>query len=898
LVEAKQWHSIGLNQVFGKIDSSENGLVSEEAEKRIQVHGFNELKEAKHRGPVQIFFGQFANFLILLLIAAALVSGFLQEWLDAGAILAIVVLNAVFGFVQEYRAEKAIQALKQMVAPQAKALRGGKTVLVPARELVPGDIIFLEAGDKVPADARLIEAPHLEVDEASLTGESVPVAKNAAAVCRQEATIGDKENLVFLGTVVSSGRAKAVVVETGMNTEIGRIAELVQEVGEEETPLKIKLEKLGKQLGLIVLAIVAVVFLVGVGRGIELINMFLTSVSLAVAAVPEGLPAVVTITLAIGVQRMARRNAVVRKLPAVETLGAATVICTDKTGTLTRNEMTVTKIFANNAFYSVSGAGYSFKGEFFDERDRKLVDFKNLELVAGTSALCNNASLSEEEGKVRVVGDPTEAALMVLARKAGISKEELVKEMKFVDELSFDSARKMMSVIYEEKKSSKQLLVFSKGAPEVVLKKCSKILLEGKEKSLGPGDKKKLLEQNSLMASQALRVLALAYRRMPKKMPQYTAENVEKELVFIALVGMMDTPREEVRAALEKCRQAGINVVMITGDNKETAVAVGKEIGLIGSGEWKAVTGEELNEFGDDELEREVESIKIYARVSPEHKLRIVEAWRKKGHIVAVTGDGVNDAPALKKSDIGVAMGITGTDVAKEASNMVLADDNFASIVNAVEEGRTIYNNIGKTVNFLLSCNIGEVLVIFLAIIIGFPLPLIPIQILWMNFVTDGLPALALGMDSTDSEAMKKPPRNPKEEILNRKKMVKLLAIAVLMTAATLGIYWFYLDRGEIVARTMAFNTLIVSQLFIALYWHAGEKQVHEVGFGKNRMLLLAIGVGLALQLAVTHVAFAQKIFETTAISALEWGVVLAASAAVLVASELKKLVWPNPATT
>ncbi|MFH0922521.1 MAG: HAD-IC family P-type ATPase, partial [Candidatus Micrarchaeota archaeon] len=748
------WHARSHADVLKELESSEKGLTGGQVRERLVKYGRNELKEGKKKGPLRMFLEQFTDFLVLLLIAAALISGFLGELLDAGVILAVVLLNAIFGFMQQYNAERAIAALKKMVSPKARVLRDGVEKEVDTHELVPGDIIILDEGGKVPADSRLFEAISLECEESALTGESVPSRKEAAVVLKKEQAVAERENMVFLGTVVTHGRAKAIVVETGMNTQVGRIAELVQEVEEEQTPLQRKLEVLGKQLGTAALVAVVIIFLVGVGlRGGNLFEMFLIAVSLAVAAIPEGLPAVVTVTLAIGVQRMAKRNAIIRKLTAVETLGAATVICTDKTGTLTKNEMTVREVFADGKRFEVAGRGYGLTGEFTlnGKRVSALKD-EALFLLLKTGVLCNNASLaiSSDKKNSSVLGDPTEGSLVVLGWKAGLDFEELREEHEFVSEIPFDSSRKMMSVL---RKDGGKTVSFVKGAPEAVLAKCAKILKDGKEIVLSEKDRKEIFDENKRMASQALRVLAFAFKK------NAVEKNAESDLVFLGLVGMMDPPRPEAKTAVEACNAAGIRVIMITGDNRDTAIAVGKELGILRDG-LEVLTGAELDEASDEEIDTIIEKTAIYARVSPEHKLRIVNALKRKGEIVAMTGDGVNDAPAIKRADIGVGMGITGTDVTKEASDMIATDDNFASIVNAVEEGRIVFDNIMKSVKYLVSCNIGELLAVFTAIIGGLATPLVPIQILWMNMVTDSAPALALGLEQAEPGVMQRKPRD------------------------------------------------------------------------------------------------------------------------------------------
>jgi Ca2+-transporting ATPase len=882
------FHSITHQAALDELKSGgQKGLPSGEAARRLLEHGYNELKEAPKKGLLAMFFEQFTDLLVVILIIAAVISGFLGEWIDAGAIIAIVILNAVVGLVQDYRAEKALDALKKMVAPTARVVRDGVEKRIAARELVPGDVIILEAGDQVPADCRLLESMSLQLSEATLTGESAPVGKDAEAVFKEKTAVADRDNSVFLGTIVTRGIGRAVVTATGMRTEFGKIASQVQAVEEELTPLQQKLEVVGKRLAQASLAIVAVVFVVGVARGFPLVDMFLTSVSLAVAAVPEGLPAIVTITLALGVQRMAGRNAIMRKLRAVETLGSADVIATDKTGTLTRNEMTVRKLFFSGAELDVTGTGYALNGGFqtsgqkFDTGDDGFIQF----LRAG--ALCTSARLeSSGHGVANVIGDPTEGALLVLGEKAGVGKDGELRQYKRVYELPFESERKMMSTIHAH--GSKRY-AFVKGAPETVLDHADRILTGGKVRKMTLADKKLLLAKNNEFASKALRVLAVAYREVPKA-AKYSDKQVEQKLIFLGIVGMIDPPREEVKSAIALCKTAGIRVVMVTGDNPLTAGAIARELGLpVGLKPW---TGLELDELADKEFEETVLANNVFARVSPEHKLRIVGALKKHGHVVAMTGDGVNDAPALKKADIGIAMGITGTDVTKEASDMVLADDNFASIVNAVREGRIIYDNIVKSIYYLLTCNVGEIIAIFVATLLGWPMPLLPIQILWMNLVTDGLPALALGMDPEEPGVMDRQPRSRNEEILSPSNGAYLLAIGSIIAIGTLGLFAFelFVDHSSLEkARSMAFSTIIFFQFFHALNSRSRTSSLFSIGVFKNKLLWLAIFAGIVLQVLITQTSILEAVFKVEPLSLLEWGTVIAVSSSVFVIYELWK---------
>jgi Ca2+-transporting ATPase len=855
--------------------------------------GPNELVEKKKISPLKIFASQFKNFLILILLAAVAVSAVIGESIDAIVIFAIVIACTVLGFSQEYRAEKLMEALKRMAATRARVIRDGEEIDVPTRELVPGDVIVLKAGDRIPADSRLIEALNLKTEEASLTGESAPVEKQTESTPR-DAVVGDRKNMVFMGTDATYGRGKAVVVATGMSTEFGKIAEMVQAVEEPPTPLEKRLEKIGKVLVWVLVIVCAIVSVVGIARGQPPRDMFILGVALAVAAVPEALPAVVTVALAIGTQRMAKRNAIVRKLPAVETLGCTTVICSDKTGTLTRNEMTVRKLFVNDKAISVTGEGYEPKGEFWIESSPEKHAISDpqkdddIALLLRISTLCNDARLKTTEGGWTIEGDPTEGALTVAAAKAGILQEKLNNQYPRVGEFPFTSERKLMSTIHTTPEGRK--VAYVKGAPEVILEKCAFVLQNGKRSRLGKPEKEAILEINQKMASEALRVLGMAYKELPDNKGSLSPGEVESNLIFVGLMGMFDAPREEAIEAIKKCKRAGIKVIMITGDNKNTALAVGKELGLGG----EVLTGAEIDGVSDEELEKKVEDISIYARVSPEHKTRIVKSLKRRGHIVAMTGDGVNDAPALKNSDIGVAMGITGTDVAKEASDIVLVDDNFATIVAAVEEGRGIYDNIKKYLAYLLSCNIAEILVIFTAVgIIGLPLPLVAVQLLWVNLVTDGLPAFALGVDPSDPDIMDRPPRDPNESVFTRSVKALIVGVAAIILLGTLPLfYWAYGgDKLNLIkAQTMAFTVLIMFEMFNAFNCKSEKHSVFKVGPFSNRFLVAAVIGSIFMQLIVVHVHFFNVLLGTVPLSLLDWALVLAISSTVLIAVEIGKM--------
>jgi len=881
-----EFHALEERAVLDELKTQDSGLETDDARARLAEYGLNELKQEKKESKIMLLLNQFRNFLIIILIAAAAVSFAIGEAMDALVIFVIVVINAIVGFGQEFRAEKALEALKKMTSASARVLRDGREAKIPAAELVPGDIVLLEAGDRVPADARLLEALELRVDEAALTGESLPVDKNSNAV-RAIAPLADRIDMVYSGTVIVYGKATAVITATGMKTELGKIASMVQATEKEETPLQKKLEVVGKQLGLMILGICAVVFIVGmlrVGWTPEHISfMFLAAVSLAVAAIPEGLPAVVTMALALGTQRMARERAVIRKLPAVETLGSCDVICSDKTGTFTKNEMTVKRIYFDGRELEVTGSGYETDGAILDGgKTANLKELKGLEVMIRGGVLCNNASL--EGGGM---GDPTELALLVLGEKAEMGKRRLEDAHKRVHEVQFDSERKRMSTVNV---CGGVRCVYTKGAAEIVLGLCDRIYKNGKAVKLTPDDRKKLVEKNNDLAKRALRVLGIAYREISLK-----EKDVEKDLVFLGMVGMIDPPREEVKGAVSLCRAAGIQVKMITGDHAVTASAIAREIGLP---EGEVITGADLEKMSDNELKRRVEHISVFARVNPEHKLKIVAALKANGHIVAMTGDGVNDAPALKKADIGVAMGITGTEVTKEAGSMILMDDNFATIVSAVEEGRGIYDNIKKFIMFLLSCNIGEVLALFLGILL-FPVKetiLIPVQILWMNLVTDGAPALALGVDPKAQDVMKRPPRPAKDRIFSGLVLKNILLVGMVIAVGTLFVYWMYNPQFEnegsakIKAETMAFTTMVLLELVNVFNCRSEKGSIFTVGFTKNRWLLIAVGFSLLLQAMVIYVPGLNTAFGTAPLDLYDWAIAGLIALSVLVAVELYKI--------
>jgi len=797
----------------------------------------------------------------------------IETYVDVIAIGAIVALNAVVGFVQEYRSEKAMEAMEKMTAPRARVLRGGKDVVIPAREVVQGDILLLETGDRIVADGRLLEAIDLSIDEAILTGESTSANKNTS-VFTAETSVADRKNMVFMGTHVTYGRGKAVVTSTGMNTQFGKIAEMVQMVEKEEIPLKLKLDRFAKILGtIVVIASITILLLdlVRIGR-IE-IEIFITSVALAVSAVPEGLPAIVTVTLALGARELAKRNAVIRRLASVETLGSTTVICSDKTGTLTKGEMTVRKIFVNNQMVEVTGTGYEPKGEFFrDGNSINTAKDQHLALILKIGVLCNNASYDG----TNVIGDPTEGALIVVATKGGIQKNKVEKQYPRKGEIPFSSERKRMTTIHDTPNGHR--VAYVKGSPETVLQLCESTYQNGREITLSKVSRNEIIRKNEKMASQALRVLGIAYKIIPEQLTKYDEESIENELVFVGLMGMIDPPRQEAKEAVRLCEQGGIKVVMVTGDHKLTAVTVARELGIMKSG--FALTGEELDGISDEEFEKEVEHISVYARVSPEHKLRIVRALKRKAHIVAMTGDGVNDAPAhapaLKQADIGVAMGITGTDVTKEASDMILADDNFATIVNSVKGGRIIYDNIRKFIRFLLALNFVELVLIGSFALIGLPLPLLPAMILWLNLVTDGPPAVALSMDPPADDVMQRPPRSPKEGILHGM-LFFILASSLIQLVSEIGVFWwgFGVQGSVEKARTMVFMVACFYELIVVWNCRSERRNAFKVGFLTNKSLLIAVIISVFSTLAVIYVPTLQFMFKTVTLDLLDWVIVV-----------------------
>ncbi len=908
----KPWHSKTTEETLTELNVTHKGLTTQEAQARLKQYGPNELKKEKGTSPLKILLSQFTDILMIILLIATGLSFAVGEATDAIIILAIVIASATLGFTQEYRSEKAVEALKKMTAPTASVLRDGKEIRIPASELAPGDVMLLYAGDKVPADGRLLEAFTMKDDEAPLTGESSPVNKYAE-VLPEQTQLNDRQNMVYTGTVVVYGRGKAVVTSSGMNTEFGKIAQMVQAAPQEQTPLEKRLSSVGKWIGILALIVAVSVGFVGiVVEQRPILDMVLWSISLAVAAVPEALPAIVTGALAIGMFRMAKSNAIVKRLPAVETLGSTSVICSDKTGTMTKGEMTVRSLYVNEQTVKVTGIGYAPEGEFQID-DKKMSPDDNIKELLKISVLCNDSGLEQDSQTKKwfIKGDPTEGALVVAAQKAGMSKDDLEDIEPRVGEVPFSSERKRMTTIHT--KEGKKI-AYMKGAPEMVIERCSKILLNGKIQPFGKDSQNKLFKITEDLAQQALRNLAFAYKEVPSGVDEFK-EEMETDFVFVGIMSMIDPPRPEVKDAIAVCKKAGIRVVMITGDHKLTATAVGKELNLLdGQNEHTCVlTGQELEHMSDEELEAIVEKTVIYARVAPEHKVRIVKAWKQKNQIVAMTGDGVNDAPALKMSDIGVAMGISGTEVSKEAADMVLADDNFASIVKAVKEGREIFENIKKYLTFLLQCNIMEILVMFIAVVsVPFlasiispgsdveninnaAIALTAVQLLWMNLVTDGLPAIALGVDPGDPDLMERKPRKPDESIFSKDVKAYLLGGSVMMTVLLLGAYFAHQPWTSqfhlLEARTQLLTAMIVMELVVALSMRSLKYSIFKVGVFKNKYLWYAILSSFALQLVILYVPGLQTLFDVHMPELIDWVIAATFGAIVFATIEIGKFV-------
>ena len=930
------WHALSPEETLHELATPlETGLTGEEAERRAAIYGLNQLAESRGVTFWQMLWAQFNNFVVIMLVIASVISALLGEEVEALAIMAIVVLNAALGVIQERRAEQALAALRQLAAPEAQVIRNGHRTFIPARELVPGDIVVLEAGNFIPADIRLIEAVNLRIEEAALTGESVPVQKDANIRLESNVPLGDRKNTAFMGTLVSYGRGRGVVISTGMRTQIGLIAQMLQNVEQEPTPLQRRLDDLGRILGWAALAICTLVFVVGIMRSYPPLEMFITAVSLAIAAVPEGLPAVVTISLALGMREMIQRHALIRRLSSVETLGSATTICSDKTGTLTQNEMSVTQVWADGVSVTVTGSGRTLEGEFLvDHKPVNLNDYQAILSTLWVGTLNNDAELEisgETQGNqtYSMTGDPTEGALVVAAAKAGALPRPLNQAYPRIQEVPFDATRKRMVTIhdirgarpedispFDEVKEYHGCVVTVKGAPDMVLELCSRYQdMNDKPQPLTQIERMGILAANDRMTQDALRVLGVAYKDCEEMPDIQDVNNLEKDLIFVGLVGMIDPPRPEVPPALQTAVRAGIRTIMITGDYPNTARAIAESIGLLRPGH-QVLTGPEINDLNDETLQQQIQYTDVFARVSPEHKLRIVEALRAGGEVVAMTGDGVNDAPSIKRADIGVAMGITGTDVAKESADMVLTDDNYASIVSAVEQGRIIYDNIRKFVFFLLSSNIAEIMIIFLATLAGLPAPLTAIQLLWLNLLTDGAPALALAMEKGDADVMTRKPRPASEPIINGSMRLGIVIQTIAQTGAVLlafglGLVW-HLQSGDLIpaginplvyilkynwrgldvqtAETMAFVTLSLCELFRAYTVRSERTSVFRLGVFSNKYMQYAVGLSIILLILVVSVPFLQPIFNTHFMSLREWIVVLSLALIPAVSEEITKI--------
>ncbi|MFD2760507.1 calcium-translocating P-type ATPase, SERCA-type [Lentibacillus juripiscarius] len=872
-----KWYQMNADEVEQKLYvTTKHGLAGKQADERLKQYGPNRLESEKSVSKWLIFLKQFQDFMVLILLAATLIAGLLGEYVDAIAIMVIVLVNGFLGYFQEQKAEKSLTKLKEMSAPSAQVLRDGKWEKVPSQEIVVGDVVRINSGDRVPADIRIVQANSLETEESALTGESLPVQKHAASIDKDKLDAQDQVNMGFMNTMVTRGSGVGIVVGTGMDTVMGQIASLMVKTEKTTTPLEHKLAELGKVLISVALVLTALVVLVGVYQGHAVYNMFLAGVSLAVAAIPEGLPAIVTVALSLGVQRMIRKNAVVRKLSAVETLGCASVICSDKTGTMTENQMTVKEVFLNGKMLYVTGDGYDINGDYFWNKENVGNTFPNLEKMLLYGMLCNNASLIVKKGKYAVDGDPTDGALLVAARKLGLQRK-LHDNYRIIKEFPFDSERKRMSVVIEDENNMRFLI--TKGAPEVLLPRSAYMMKEDGRTLLNSGDESHIHDTIDNMADKALRTLAIGMKPL-KKNDSLESAVLEKDLTFIGLYGMMDPPRKDVKKAIAECRAAGIKSVMITGDHEKTARAIATELDLLPEN-GMVLDGYQLNKMSVTELEDIIDQVYVFARVTPEHKLKIVNAFQEKGHIVAMTGDGVNDAPAIKASDIGISMGESGTDVTKEASSLVLMDDNFATIKSAIIEGRNIYENIRKFIRYLLASNVGEILVMLFAMLLAMPLPLVPVQILWVNLVTDGLPAMALGLDQSEDDVMKRGPRNPKEGVFARELGFKIISRGILIGAATLVAFMLAYQGNPdnlVYGQTIAFTTLVMAQL-IHVFDCRSEHSIFKRNPFENKYLVLAVLSSVALLAVVIYWEPLQPVFHTTALGIRDWMFILGMSA-------------------
>ena len=898
----RDWYSLDSQEAFDRLDSNAAGLSTDEAKRRLERFGPNRLEERGGRPKWRILLDQFTGFLILVLIAAALISLALGDVLDTIVILAIVILNGVFGYFQEYKAEEAMAALKQMAVPLVRLKRDEQVVELSAEEIVPGDVMILETGNVIAADGRLLTAANLRVDESPLTGESEPVEKDADAVYQSERALGDRHNMLFMGTTVTMGRADVLVTETGMDTELGHIASMIQAVTDEQTPLQKRLDHLGKVLAGFAFVLVAVMFVFGMIRGESFETMLLTSVSLAVAAIPEAMPAVVTIALSLGAQRMLKRNALIRRLPAVETLGSVGIICSDKTGTLTENRMTVVVLDVADDVVQLDPVDH---GPF--TMDEPLPPTIALALLTG--ALDNDAVLVSDDEGIRSVGDPTEGALVVSAARFGLEKPDLERAMPRVAEAPFDSARKRMTTVNRMPSAVDEVPIglrdlweaqpdrplpsyvgFTKGAVDRLLEISTAVWIDGRVVPIDEAFEERILASEAALANRGMRVLGAAIRPWEQVPEKPTDRDLENDLVFVGMFGLIDPPRAEVTRAVEKCRDAGITAVMITGDHPLTARHIAQQIGITDNDLF--LIGSDLNALNEDQLVEATEQVSVFARVSPEHKLELISAYQDRGELVAMTGDGVNDAPALKKADIGVAMGITGTDVSKQAADIVLLDDNFATIVAAVEEGRVIYDNIRKFIKYLLTCNTSEIAVMIIGPFLGMPLPLLPLQILWMNLVTDGMPALALGVESAEEDVMARPPRSATETIFGGGVVGYIAGFGALLATLSLAVgFSLWKDSPDGPWQTVLFSTLIFAQLALALEVRSEKRSLFSIGLFSNRPMVAAVSIGIALQLALIYVPFLQRIFDTESLSAPDLALAFAAALIVIAAVEVQKAI-------
>jgi P-type Ca2+ transporter type 2C len=885
----QDWHALASDEALEELGSSFGGLAGDEPVTRLEEYGPNSLSAEKGVSLAGLVLKQLKSPLIYLLIAAALISALAEHYIDAAVIAAVIVFNTLIGVSQEWRAEKTLDALRRMAAPRARVLRDGDAAIIPAEDVVPGDILLLEAGDLVAADARVLDATELRVDESALTGESDTVGKDPDEL-EEETALADRRNMVWSSTNVTDGRGRALVVATGMDTSIGAIAGDVQTVDQMETPLQRRLSSLGLYVGVGAVVVAGLIFAVGIGRGEELYEMLLFSVAAAVSAIPEGLPAVISVVLALGVQRMAERGAIVRRLPAVETLGSTTVICSDKTGTITRNEMTVTRVWTGGQRLRVTGEGFAPDGEFTTDEGEALAEdapgAAELDRLLSIGCVANNATLEQEDGRWRIEGNPTEGALLVASHKRGLVKCGLDGEHHRIDEIPFSSKFKYMATL---DKAADSTTLHVKGAFERILEFSESVLIDGEERPLDDELRAQIEEAAASFADEALRVVAGAYRPAVKE-DEADRSHAESGLVFLGLWGLLDPPRPDAIAAIEAAHEAGMDVKMITGDHAATAAAIARKAGIIEEGE-EVVTGQQLDEMDDDELARRVRDIAVFARVTPAHKLRIVRALKAHDEVVAMTGDGVNDAPALKQADIGVAMGVTGTEVAKEASDMILTDDDFATIVSAVEQGRVIFGNLRRVVMFLITTNLGEIMAITAALVLGFPLPFTAIMILWVNLVTDGVSVLPLGLEPKHGNVLKQPPRPPREGILTRMMIVRVLTLSPVIAIGTLSVFNHYeSSQGLLMGQTMAFMTLVAFEWWRALSTRSMSTSIFRMNPFGNKLLIAGISLAALLQVVVLYWGPAQQVFGTTAIGITEWGVALAVGSSVMIVDEIFKV--------